>query len=233
MELDEILQNAEISNYQLNNLDRFVIHANRNFFERQSVMIKGEVNIPGASPLIMDNEELNSLIKRSGGLTSKALPDGIIIYRKNNKSKNNSNNYEIKDKETEINRVAWKNKKVILMPGDSIVVSEATQTVQVIGEVFNPGIIEFQEGKSIRYYLNSSGGVKNTGDKNGIIVIYPNGVIAPYRYYLSPKISDGATIVVNTKEFEEPFNITQFATNWTSIISSMITAVILSRQLGS
>ena len=29
------------------------------------------------------------------------------------------------------------------------------------------------------------------------------------------------------------FNITQFATNWTSIISSMITAIILAKQLSA
>ena len=32
---------------------------------------------------------------------------------------------------------------------------------------------------------------------------------------------------------DEQFNITQFATNWTSIISSMITAVILSKQINN
>ena len=40
-----------------------------------------EVNIPGAYPLLNDKESLASLIKRSGGLSSKALDNGISIYR--------------------------------------------------------------------------------------------------------------------------------------------------------
>ena len=53
----------------------------------------------------------------------------------------------------------------------------------------------------------------------------------PKKWYSSPKIIDGSTILVNQRPIQEPFNITQFATNWTSIISSMITAIILAKQL--
>ena len=119
------------------------------------------------------------------------------------------------------------------MPGDSIIVKEATRTINVSGEVFNPGIIEYREGKSLRYYLNSAGGITNNGDKSNIIVIHANGVVSPKKWYSSPKIDDGATVIVNSKEIVEPLNITQFATNWTSIISSMITAIVLSQQLSN
>ena len=75
--------NDESQNVKLNNLDRFVVHANRNFFEKENVQILGEVNIPGSYPLISDNETLSSLLIRAGDLTSKALKDGISIYRDN------------------------------------------------------------------------------------------------------------------------------------------------------
>ena len=55
--------------------------------------------------------------------------------------------------------------------------------------------------------------------------------MSPKRWYSSPKVFDGSTIIINAKEAQEPFDMTQFATNWTSIISSMITAIILSKQL--
>ena len=63
--------------------------------------------------------------------------------------------------------------------------------------------------------------------------ISEESVVKPKKWYSSPKIKDGSQIIVNTKPPQEPFNVTQFATNWTSIISSMITAVILSQQLSS
>ena len=51
--------------------------------------------------------------------------------------------------------------------------------------------------------------------------------------FSSPKILDGCTIIVNQKEESEPFDLTQFATNWTQIISSVVTIVILSQQVGA
>ena len=65
----------------LQNLDRVVIHANLNYFEKDNIYISGEVNIPGAYPLVSDNETLQSVIYRAGSLTSKALKNGISIYR--------------------------------------------------------------------------------------------------------------------------------------------------------
>jgi protein involved in polysaccharide export with SLBB domain len=128
-------------------------------------------------------------------------------------------------------RVAWQNESITLMPGDSVVVKESTGTVNVSGQVYNPGLIEFRQGKSLRHYINSAGGVTENGNKNSIIVVYANGVVSPNKWYTTPKIEDGATIIVNEKAPEEPFDITQFATNWTSIVASMITAVVLSKQL--
>ena len=43
-------------------------------------------------------------------------------------------------------------------------------------------------------------------------------------------LEEDATLV-NRLPNQEPFDVTEFATNWTSIISSMVTAIVLSRQL--
>mgnify|MGYP003961095133 CR=1 FL=1 len=128
-------------------------------------------------------------------------------------------------------RVAWQNESIALMPGDSIVVKESTGTVNVSGQVYNSGLIEFRRGKSLRHYINSAGGITEKGNKKSIIVVYANGVVSPNKWYTTPKIEDGATIIVNEKAPEEPFDVTQFATNWTSIVASMITAIVLSKQL--
>ena len=119
------------------------------------------------------------------------------------------------------------------MPGDSIVVKEITGTVNIAGDVYNPGLVEYQSGKRLKYYLNSAGGVNNLGSKRSVIVVYANGLIKPRKWYMDPKIEDGSTIIVNRKRDLTPLNITEFATSWTSIITSMITALILSKQISS
>ena len=223
---------------QLQNLDRVVIHANLNYFEKDNIYISGEVNIPGSYPLISDRETLQSLISRAGNLTLKALNNGISIYR--NKKffevapTQNIKSINVEDLDDFNNskvRVAWQNESIALMPGDSIVVKESTGTVNVSGQIYNPGLVEFSERKSLKHYIDATGGITERGNRKSIIVIYANGVVSPKKWYSTPKIEDGATIIINEKATEEPFDITQFATNWTSIVASMITAIVLSKQL--
>ncbi|MBT4663203.1 MAG: hypothetical protein HOC18_15030, partial [Candidatus Marinimicrobia bacterium] len=216
----------------LQNLDRVVIHANLNYFEKDNIYISGEVNIPGAYPLVSDNETLKSILNRAGNLTPKALKNGISIYRdKKYFYVTQTQSATLLDAKDARVRVAWQNESITLMPGDSVVVKESTGTVNVSGQVYNSGLIEFRRGKSLRHYINSAGGITEKGNKKSIIVVYANGLVSPNKWYTTPKIEDGATVIVNEKAPEEPFDLTQFATNWTSIVASMITAVVLSKQL--
>ena len=130
-------------------------------------------------------------------------------------------------------RVAWKGKNIVMMPGDSVVVKEKTGTVLIAGEVYNPGLIEYQKGKSIGYYLNSAGGITNFGSKNNVIITYANGFSVKKQFLFSPKITDGSTIMVYQKENIKPFNLTEFVNNLTSIISTVVTTYILTQQINN
>ncbi len=254
VDIEKLILGDPKQDLELYNLDRFVVHANLNFYERENVQIYGEVNVPGSYPLIKDSETLQSLIKRSGGLTSKALKNGVSIFRNRkyfdqkileskylNKNILDSNTIpdgsprkvqKIEDQPKWI-RLAWENKNVALMPGDSIVIRESTGTVNVNGAVYNPGLIEFQPRKSLNYYINAAGGVTPDGNSHDVIVVYANGVIKPKKLLSSPKIEDGCTLIVNEKVVKEPFNITEFTTTTLSIISTTVTILVLSGQLQS
>ena len=250
--IKDIIDGNDSMNLELQNLDKVIIRANPNFIENENVQILGEVNIPGSYPLVSDRESLKSLLERSGGLTSKALSDGISVFRKkkyfdeginNNKneysslyapSKVLSNKYNPEENEKdEWIRVAWQNADLQLMPGDSVVIKEATGSINVTGEVYNPGLIEFQSGKSLRHYIDSAGGVKPDGNYKKAIVVYANGVISPNKLLSTPNIKDGATIIVNKKELKESVNYAEIATSLLSIISTTVTILVLSQQMNS
>ena len=221
----------------MQNLDKVIIHENLNFIEKEPVFISGEVNVPGTYPLVNDDESLYSVLNRAGGLTSNALINGIVIMRKQiNYSSSLSENLNSTENNT-VNdarfRVAWTNNQIPLMAGDSILVLKRTGTVKVLGEVYNPGFVEYQKGKTLKSYINEAGGLNNDGDSKSITISYANGLVYPVKYnsFFKPSITDGSTIYVNEKPQQEPFNLTQFATNWTSIISSMITVILISQQL--
>ena len=205
------IKNKEID-ISLQNLDRIVIYANLNFFEKDNVIITGEINVPGSYPIVRDRETLLSLINRAGGFTNKSLVDGIELFR-------------------DSLRVAWENYSINVMPGDSINIREKPGTVFVTGEVYNPALIEFDKKKSLTDYINLAGGLTKNGDKNDITIIYSNGQVVPKKRFSRLRISDGSTIVVNPKMENEPFNITQFANSTLSLISSFVTIAVLIQQL--
>ncbi len=208
--LDDVLAGDEKSNLLLKNLDKVVIYPNPNFFEKANVLITGEVKIPGSYPILQDRETLDSIIERAGGFTINALEKGIEIYR-------------------DTLKVAWQNTDVPIFPGDSIAIKEKPGVVIVKGAVYNPGLIEFQKGRSINYYINAAGGVTPYGDKSSSTVMYSNGFVVPSRRYFSPKIFDGSTITVNPKPEKPPFDFSSIA----NIASTTLTILVLVNQLNT
>ena len=84
--------------------------------------------------------------------------------------------------------------------GDVIRVPKQLQTVKVSGEVLNPNSIVFLPGKSLKQYINGSGGFTSNARKNGVYVNYANGSSAAVGKFLFfnnyPVIKPGAEILV-------------------------------------
>ena len=92
VDLRDILSSRLTNTIYLQNLDKFVVHENSKFFQKNTVKIIGEVLIPGSYPIVSDNEDLDSFIKRAGGFTNDALTSGIQIFRDFESSKYLTNN---------------------------------------------------------------------------------------------------------------------------------------------
>jgi len=116
---------------------------------------------------------------------------------------------------------------IVVRDGDSLYVPEHPGVVFVKGEVYNPGQIQFRKGHSLRHYIESAGGYNIFADNNRIAVFYANGDVKIKKWYSNPKIKEGATIVVYPKEIGEPFNLTVFAKDISTIIASIATVIIL------
>ena len=48
-----------------------------------------------------------------------------------------------------------------LINGDSIFVPQHTSVVEISGEIYHPGYVQYIKGKKIDYYLESDGGYTN------------------------------------------------------------------------
>ena len=174
--LIEIDFNKEI---KLENGDHISIGPSRIYQPIESIIITGEIEIPGVFP-VNNTTTLGDAIKLAGGITKNALKDGIEIFRDSLK-------------------VAWIKDSFVLEKGDSLNILKKTGLVLVKGEVNNPGYVSFNKGDKIKKYINRAGGFSAFAEKSDIYVIYPNGNSIPKSSVSSPKIKEGSVIIVNQR----------------------------------
>lgn len=87
----------------------------------------------------------------------------------------------------------------VLESGDAIYIPKRPNFVLALGDVSNPGALQFVTGKSARDYLSETGGTAKTADKRRIFLVLPNGTAEPLRIRSKSErvvVPPGSTIIV-------------------------------------
>ena len=115
----------------------------------------------------------------------------------------------------------------VLRDGDIITVPEYTSTVKVKGEVKYPTALNWQKGKTVKWYIKHAGGYGNKAKKNGIYVINMNGSVEQVSR-LSRRVEPGCEIVVPRKKLRRSISTAEVVTIGTSTASlaTMIVTLI-------
>ncbi len=90
----------------------------------------------------------------------------------------------------------------ILFDGDSIIVPNKSNSINVIGEVLNPISFEFSRKTSINLAINNAGGFKEYADKRKVYVIRATGIVEKSNKNIftgNISLEPGDTIVVPRK----------------------------------
>lgn len=69
----------------------------------------------------------------------------------------------------------------LLEAGDSISIPRRPNYVLALGDVLNPGALQFIDGKTAEAYLRDAGGTLSTADEGRAFIVFPNGVAQPIR----------------------------------------------------
>lgn len=69
----------------------------------------------------------------------------------------------------------------VLEPGDRLHIPKRPNYVLLLGDILNPGALQFAPGKDVRDYVDEAGGIQKTADDDRIFVVLPNGVAKPVR----------------------------------------------------
>jgi protein involved in polysaccharide export with SLBB domain len=68
-----------------------------------------------------------------------------------------------------------------LRPGDKLIVGKRPDSVNVIGEVYNPNALLYEKDKDVGYYLSLVGGTTDNADNKQIYIVKANGSVTSKR----------------------------------------------------
>jgi protein involved in polysaccharide export with SLBB domain len=196
---------SKINDFDLEKDDVIDVKRNPNLFTNKSVIINGEVLVPGYYTLLNSEERISALLKRSGNVTAFGNLQAARIFRKSELDLiQNSVSQQLKlfqqyyrvdtnqiDKNFIINEVSKVKRVVIdltdalaqpggindliLQDGDSIFIPSSVKTVTIEGEVYNKGIFIYNPNKKFKYYLNLASGFTRNASRDRVFLIRANG----------------------------------------------------------
>jgi len=225
--------------FRLQPFDQVYVRRRPDYQEQRSVRIEGEVLYPGEYVLRSRNERISDLVARAGGVTSEAYVKGSTLERQAKQLERvdfvleGSRDEIVELTKSNVNHIGIAMEKVLKSPGseediflregDLVKVPLKLQTVAVDGAVLRNSEIRYISGKSLKYYISSSGGYSENARKKSAYVIYANGDVSTRKGFLffrtSPRITPGAEIIVPAKVVQERLSSGERISILASIVS--------------
>lgn len=198
------------------------------FDMQRTVVVAGEVPVPGQYALESRNDRVTDILARAGGLLPTAYAPGARLIRSvgNLGSINLDLVSALQDQSRDHN--------LTLEPGDSLFIPVYSPTVTVRGAVNSPVTVLFEEGRDVDYYLENAGGFRHDADEDRLSVRFANGQAETRSKFLffsdDPKPMPGSTIHVPTKDPESSFDMRGLVTDIVAIVGSITTLVIVANR---
>jgi protein involved in polysaccharide export with SLBB domain len=218
--------------------DAVIVRRNPGFQQQVNVRVEGEVVFPGPYVLRNKNERVSEVLKRAGGLTLQAYPEGVYISRINKKSViNEINNQKLTKLQEQFNDTTVIEKEEVNRPVDQIAINLASiiknpgtkddiimeegdvlnvpkekMEVRISGEVLFPTRVVFENRLDLKDYISRAGGFTDNSRKGRVYVLHPNGNASRTGHFLLfrtyPEITPGSEIIVPKKHEVERRRLT-------------------------
>jgi protein involved in polysaccharide export with SLBB domain len=199
--------------HTLSDLDAITIPVRKNHPGIYTVSIAGEIASPGHYPIIENSTSARQLIDKAGGMKPTGNIDQAVVIRP---VRNFPDRFSAGAPQTIgavrpergasvsmasmsldytiIKLILYNADKVILEPGDQIVIPKKDNFVYISGSVKSPGAYPFMPSKDSYYYITQAGGFSNNADKSNIQVYVKYGDVVQST---EPRcIESGSVIVV-------------------------------------
>jgi protein involved in polysaccharide export with SLBB domain len=247
--------NNKASNFILFPFDQVTVRKSPNYVEQQTVFVEGEVLVTGPYTIVNKNDKISDIIKRAGGLTELAYPEGATLLRRTLiQSLEQPTDYDAAEateksikkgtilgdlpnvKEEKIG-IVLKNilknpgsfEDLVVQEGDIIRIPKRLETVQVTGSVLYPTTVKYGKGLAFTDYISQSGGFTVQSLRKSSYIKYPNGNIDRTRRFLFfnvyPKVEPGSEIFVPVRA-APVLNTQQTISTATGLLSSVMGLIV-------
>ena len=210
--------------YPLRDGDEVYIRTLPGYVSPQRVAVQGEVFSPGPYQLIRQDERFSSLMRRSGGLTAAAFPEGVRLIR-DSIPVGVDYHRALENPGTEDDPV--------LRSGDRIVVPVLDNTVSVRGAVVFESRAVWREGLDLDDFVDQAGGYAQNADKGRVSVEYANGSRATVNKFLffrsTPDVRPGSVIFVPEEPPASGFNWDAALTRLLAVTTAVATVIAATR----
>ena len=230
----------DVESFKLQPFDYVYVRRAPSYFTQRTVSIKGEVQFPGDYSISTKTERISDLIRRAGGLTPEAFTNGAVLLRDPDNLKviraamstsgeeellsSSAKNLLIPRLELRLDEILRSPGGItdyVLKEGDEIIIPEIVQEVRISGEILNPIGLAFEKGKSMKYYIERTGGYSSKAHRRKVFVIYSDGTADITRSFIFkkyPMVEPGSQIIVPEKPVKEGGDQTA---KWLGIASTM------------
>ena len=212
---------AALDDHKLKNRDQVFVRKNPEFQMLRNIIIEGEVQYPGTYALEKRDENLASIIERAGSLTDQSFLEGLRVLR---------NEKRLILERTGRGKIDL---NLPVRPGDQIFIPKHTHTVEIIGEINSPGLVQYRKGLSVKDYIKIAGNYTLAGDKETVAVYYANGESKSRFLTFDPEVREGSKIVVYKKPDELPLDKTVFFTEFTTIVIQSLSLLVVANKLAN
>jgi len=224
--------------------DRIFVRTNPNFHKKTAITVAGEVQFPGVYPIEEGKTTLYDILQICGKPTAKAdLHNAFVQKQKGIKEldpeferlklmqASNMNKLEYAYFKNSVRELKGKysvditsilngdktSSSLIVQDGDLIVIPQKSSFVNVAGQVIDPGLVTYVEGKSFKYYIKQAGGYDWNARKMKVRLIRANT-----GKWTKPDadtvVMEGDTIFIPEKS---EFNTWEFTLDALKIVSSI------------
>ena len=200
--------------FELISGDKIFVYEDYRYNNDFIITVGGEVKKKGNFPLASEMT-VGQAIDLAEGLTPLGNPSAITVSQ----DFIQNNNGEIVTTSRNVSNVTL---DLVLNSNASIIVLPYKDMVNIEGNVYNPGLVAYQQGLSVNSYIKLAGGHQENSLKNKIYIQKANGEIKSVVRGRFKRPNAGDTIVVPVEGDPQDFDTASFVADILSVLTNLV-----------